>query len=128
MDLMIDQFCQSYPIAGASVLMSSLKVTSIVARSCPHVGATRGTSRAKTMTSINHRFLNCLTSLGSSGSAIPDLRIEQRIDEIGEQVAEQDGHRGDEDHPHDHRDVDDLDRLPGQLADAGPAEDGFHDD
>src|SRR3972149_2488131 len=26
-DLMMDQFCQSYPIAGSSVLMSSLKVT-----------------------------------------------------------------------------------------------------
>src|SRR2546427_7901124 len=48
MDLMIDQFCQSYPIAGSSVLISSLKATVIAfPRFCPQVGATGDTRSVK---------------------------------------------------------------------------------
>src|SRR5947209_15456669 len=48
MDLMIDQFCQSYPIAGSRVLISSLKVTVIAfPRFCPQVGATGDIRSAK---------------------------------------------------------------------------------
>src|SRR3989442_5927772 len=59
---MIDQFCQSYPIAGSSVLISSLKVTVIAfPRFCPQVGATGDIRSAKPINTASpiHLCLIC---------------------------------------------------------------------
>ena len=58
-----------------------------------------------------------------------DPRIKQRGHEIGEQIAEDNRERGHERHAHDDRHIHFLDRLPGELSDAGPTVDGLdHDD
>jgi hypothetical protein len=49
-----------------------------------------------------------------------DPRIEQWRDQVGEQIGEHDGDGRDKHHAHDDGDVDALDRLSGELADAGP--------
>ena len=48
-------------------------------------------------------------------------RVDERCRQIGQQIADHDGDRRDQGDADDDRDVDPLDRLPGQLADAGPA-------
>src|SRR5690606_34198555 len=55
-------------------------------------------------------------------------RIDEGGDDVGQQVAQHDGGGRHHRDPHDDRNVNALDRLPGQLADAGPAEHAFHDD
>src|SRR5690606_2984500 len=56
-------------------------------------------------------------------------RIDERGDQVRDEVADDDGAGRDQRDAHDDRDVDALDRLPGELADAGPAEHAFdHDD
>ncbi len=57
-----------------------------------------------------------------------DAGVDEGRHEIGQKVAQHDGAGRDHGDAHDDRDVDALDGLPGQLADAGPAEHAFHND
>ena len=61
--------------------------------------------------------------------AFPVVGLERLLgagDQIGQQVAQNDGNGRYKRHAHDDRNVDTLDGLPCQLPDTGPAEHGFH--
>src|ERR1700761_8139604 len=117
-------------MAGSRVETSSLKVAVKVppclgsAKAVPAVASSRGAAA----TPIS-RDLCMLVLPFLSFSMQLDARVDQWRDEVGQEVPEHDEDGGDDGHAHDDGDVDALDRLPGELTDAGPAEDAFdHDD
>src|SRR5690606_27137022 len=63
---------------------------------------------------VRNLFISIVLSLWLSEF---DAWIDERGDEVGEQVAEHDGECRDQRHAHDDRNVDPLDRLPHELAD-----------
>src|SRR6185312_3521548 len=70
-------------------------------------------------------FISCSLSLLLSEF---DAWIDEGRDDVGQKVAEHDGERRHQRHAHDDRNIDALDRLPGKLADARPAEHALHHD
>src|SRR5262249_50779344 len=58
-----------------------------------------------------------------TGSGGPDARVEPRVDEVDDGVGHDDEERGVEDGGHDHGQVEVLERVVGQLADAVQPED-----
>src|SRR5688500_3697919 len=54
-----------------------------------------------------------------------DAGIDERCDDVGNEVAENDRAGRDQRDPHDDWNVDALDCLPSELSDAGPAENAF---
>ena len=66
----------------------------------------------------------CRSRTSSSGSlANPHPRIEQAVDDVDDGVRHDDEERRVHDGRHDHGQVEVLERVVGQLADAGQAED-----
>src|SRR4029453_5966558 len=117
-------------MAGSRVIRSSLKVT-IISPPCltsARAGVRAGTAAiisAASDTDAGRRFMR--KSPHQSGLLLSKLdpRIDQRRNQVREQVAEDDCAGGQQGYSHDDRNVDLLDGLPGQLSDTGPAEDGF---
>src|ERR1051325_10402087 len=64
----------------------------------------------------------------SRGSAKADARIGDRVEDVGEEAARDDHHRGHEQQPEDHRVVLIVQRIQIETPDAGPREHGLGDE
>src|SRR5690348_6535686 len=112
----------------------------VMAPPCLAFGSIVSSARALAMPSISASadaatvvartlFISCSLSLVVFLiSSELDAGIDERRDDVGQEIAEHDGEGRDQRDAHDDRDVDTLDGLPGELADAGPAEHAFDDD
>src|SRR3989441_2296054 len=102
----------------------------------PYRVLTYASTSAKICESDPSPFISLPPGRGECGWALPppplsitNLRIQPRVRQIRQQVAGDDSQCRHHHHAHDHRNVHDLDGLPGQLPDAGPAEHRLdHDD
>src|ERR1700716_3600640 len=83
----------------------------------------RPSTAETTPSSVRNETVRSLTS--SSGSGMPDPRVEQRVDEIDDGVREYDEKRGVDHGREDHWQVKVLERVEGQLADPVQSEDDF---
>src|SRR5215472_10095174 len=123
-------------MAGSRVARSSLKVTTAAPPCLGWVSAKAGdrtrapaSAAAATAACVRLRMSSFLPGfLVERISSQADARVNQGRHEIGEQVADDDGDGGNQRDAHDDGDIDPLNGLPGELADAGPAIDRFDDD
>src|SRR5215203_891543 len=97
-------------------------VSSAVAGGMASISASADVARDK----ARSRFMVSSLSLWLVSSEFY-ARIDERGDDVGDEVAEHDSQGGDQRDAHDDGNVDALARLPGELADARPAEHAFDD-
>src|SRR4051812_26941271 len=110
----------------------------VMAPPCLALGSTVSSARTLVMPSMRAKadaatvdarnFFIVAFPFSVSFSSELDAGIDERRDDVGEQIAEHDGEGRHQRDAHDDRNVDALDRLPRQLTDAGPAEHAFDDD
>src|SRR5258707_7876973 len=100
----------------------------VMAPPCLALGSIASSALADCMASISasadaatvearNRFMLGSLSLKSSFSSELDAWVDERRDDVGDQIADHDGAGRNQRDAHDDRDVDALDRLPGELAD-----------
>src|SRR5690606_36412016 len=116
-------------MAGSSVVTSVKKVTTMEPPLCwAEAMPAAESSTTSAMSSDPHTALRPRNTanppvamvLVSQPSAVLDPRVQQRVHQVRQQIAHHNKGRREHHHPHDDRNVQDLDGLPGQLADARP--------
>src|SRR5262245_58862028 len=98
------------------------------------LSATKSTSATTTSPNPAPRVSSALARIARIHSTIDpslpvaDPRIQEHVQNIGEEVGQQHGQGQDEYHALQHGEIPEEDRVSGQAAEAGEREDGFHDD